>query len=215
MTLSPKVINLAVGQLQSNCYIYEVGQQSAIIIDPGDDDQYIIENLLKSDLAPAAILATHGHFDHLMAGFSLQAAFNIPFYMHTADTFLLTRMRQTAIHFKEADPGPEPIVTKFFDNKTKEFVVLDSILKIILTPGHTPGSVSYYDKDRGVVFVGDLMFSDGSIGEVTHAYSSRPDTKASISKILKLPDDTIVYSGHGEAATIAELRENFSWAASS
>lgn len=208
-----QVFRIPVGQLQSNCYIYEVGQQSAVIIDPGGDDQYIIENLLKSDLAPAAILATHGHFDHLLAGFSLQAAFNIPFYMHSSDKFLLTRMRHTAIHFKEVDPGPEPIITKFFDNKTREFVVIDTTLTIIQTPGHTPGSVSYYDKDRGVVFVGDLLFSDGSIGEVTHAYSSRPDTKASIAKILQLPDNTIVYSGHGEESTVLELKVKFEWAA--
>ncbi len=200
------------GQLQSNCYIYQVSKDSAIIIDPGDDDQYIISKLIENELTPVGILATHGHFDHLLAGFSLQAVFNIPFYMHKADQFLLDRMRQTAIHFKEADPGPAPIITKFFDEKTKEFVVLDTTLQIITTKGHTPGSVSFYDKKRGVVFVGDLLFADGSIGEVTHQYSSRTDTRLSVKKILALPEDTEVYAGHGDMATVSELTEKFEWA---
>jgi glyoxylase-like metal-dependent hydrolase (beta-lactamase superfamily II) len=209
---APQIIRLPVGQLQSNCYIYQVGKKSAVVIDPGDDDQYIIENLQKSELTPVAILATHGHFDHLLAGFSLQAAFNVPFYMHTADKFLLDRMRQTAIHFKEADPGPSPIVTKFFDDKTLELVIEDTTLIIITTPGHTPGSVSYFDKNNNVVFVGDLLFADGSIGEVTHAYSDRVKTKSSIKKIVGLPDETVVCAGHGEETSVAELKEQFKWA---
>jgi len=207
-----QIISLPVGQLQSNCYIYEVGKGSAVIIDPGDDDQYIIGKLLEHELTPVAILATHGHFDHIMAGFALQAAYNIPFYMHHADKFLLDRMRQTAIHFKEADPGPAPIVTKFFDEKTLELAVEDSVLHIMATPGHTPGSVCYWDKKRAVAFVGDLMFADGSIGEVTHAYSNRIETKTSIKKILKLTDETVAYPGHGEEAHISELKAKFEWA---
>lgn len=205
-------IRLAVGQLQSNCYLYPIDGKHAIIIDPGEDDQYIIGKLTELELTPVAILATHGHYDHLLAAFTLQATYNIPFYIHKDDDFLLTRMRETAIHFGETDPGPAPIVTKFLDDSTKEFSALENTIMVIQTHGHTPGSVSYYDKTNKVAFVGDLLFADGSIGEVTHKYSNRTETKQSIKKILSLPEETTICSGHGEEATIGELKEKFSWA---
>lgn len=205
-----QVLTLPVGQLNSNCYIYKISKSKAVIIDPGDDAEHIIQKLMDQELEASAILATHGHFDHIMAGFTLQAAYNCPFYINKKDEFLVSRMRETAIHFGEVDPGPPPITTFF--KKDSNFKIDDLNLKILTTDGHTPGSVSYFDEDRGVVFVGDLMFSDGSIGEVSHKYSDRANIKKSILKILSLPEDTIVYPGHGETSDINELRQNFGWA---
>ena len=202
------VLKLQVGQLHSNCYIVKVSKADAVIIDPGDDAEFIIEKLQTAELTPLAILATHGHFDHIMAGFSLQAAFNIPFYIHKKDDFLLTRMRQTALHFHETDPGP-PAIPTFFEEKTK-LRIGDSEIKIIETPGHTPGSVSFRIGDN--LFVGDLLFADGTIGEVTHSYSDREKDKKSIKKILKLDTDFVVYPGHGEEITVGELKDKFKWA---
>lgn len=203
-----KVFTFPVGQLQSNCYIYQISEKEAVVIDPGDDDQYIISKLLQNELTPVAILATHGHYDHIMAAFSLQTTYSCPFYIHKNDDFLLTRMRETAIHFGEVDPGPAAIVRKYLKNES--FLRVENCeLKIISTPGHTPGSVSYYDEKNNVIFVGDLLFADGSIGEVTHKYSDRTQIRESIKKLLRLPKDTVVYPGHGESATVSSLREQF------
>lgn len=206
------VIPLQVGQLESNSFIlYAKKSEESIVIDPGDDAEYIIQKHLDHNLKPTAILATHGHFDHVLAGFTLQAAYNTSFYIHKDDEFLLNRMRETAKHFTEVDPGPAPIVTKYF-TKEGDLQAGDITLHVIQTPGHTPGSVSFYDQEHGVVFVGDLFFADGSIGEVTHSYSNRAQIKESIKKIFTLPEETIVYPGHGESATIEDLREKFEWA---
>ncbi len=203
-----QVTTLAVGQMSSNCYLLQDNSNNCVIVDPGDDGEFIIQKILDMDLKPQAILATHGHFDHILAALELKLAFGIPFYMNKKDEFLLSRMRASTKHFAGFDPGPPPKID--FDLRPDSELKIPACagrenckLKIISTPGHTPGSVSVLANDK--LFVGDVIFADGSTGRTSHVYSSVKDLGKSIQKILKLPSDTIVYPGHGESFLLKDI----------
>ncbi|MDP1722629.1 MAG: MBL fold metallo-hydrolase [Candidatus Gottesmanbacteria bacterium] len=200
---SYRIKRLIVGQMQANCYLVideSLGQ--AVIIDPGDDAEYIIDTVTQLKARPMAILATHGHFDHVMAGFALQHTFSIPFYMHPLDQFLLDGMDASAKHFlglPRADPAPT--ITHGLEG---DMVLVCGSIKffIIYSPGHTPGSVSIITKDEKNIFVGDLLFHGGSVGRTDFSYSDATQLIHSIGKILDLPDATIIYPGHGDPTTV-------------
>jgi glyoxylase-like metal-dependent hydrolase (beta-lactamase superfamily II) len=224
--MSVNTKRLVVGAMQSNCYLVWDSQKNAIIIDPGDDADYIMQNIRDLEIVPKALVATHGHFDHLMATLELKLAYNIPFYIHKKDDFLLERMDKTAMHFLNFDPGPPPEVDVYLKNNSiLKFPAYANrnngetspplSLKIIHTPGHTPGSVCIHINShshprdvkgshlgsKGLVFCGDLIFVDG-VGRTDFSYSNKKGLLKSIKKIMKLPKDTIIYPGHGEELSL-------------
>lgn len=172
---------LVVGQMATNCYIAD-----DIIIDPGDDPEYIMDHLRQK---PRMIIATHGHFDHIMGARAIQLAYNIPFFLHENDLFLLQNMQSSAKHFlglKEVDPPPVPSPLQGFN--------------FIHTPGHTPGSICLPFGD--VLIVGDTIFADGAVGRTDFSYSEPLKLVESIDKILSYPEDSRLLPGHGEETTI-------------
>ncbi len=200
-----EVMTLQVGQMQENCYLVTCAQtKECLIIDPGDDAQYITEKISSIQVTPIGIVATHGHFDHIMAASELQLIYAVPFMMHTHDEFLLKRMLETAKHFLQHDViALQPVVSK--NIKGKDTLALGShSLRVIETPGHTPGSVSLYNDQCGILFVGDVIFYGGGIGRTDHSYCRPLELHDSIDTILDLPGDTIIYPGHGEQTTVAE-----------
>ncbi len=202
------ITTLAVGQMAANCYIVsDTKTREGIIIDPGDDAEYISDTLLKLQVTPIMIVATHGHFDHLMAAYALKLGFGIPFRMHPLDVFLVSRMEQTAKHFLGVpcvDPAPS------VDRKLREgeVIAVGSIrLTVLHTPGHTPGSICLYEKKLGVLFTGDTIFSTGAVGRTDRSYANREVLMSSIHRILSYPKRTRILAGHGEETTIgAEIR---------
>ena len=200
---------LVVGQMAANCYIVrDVATNQALIIDPGDDAEYIIDTILKLKVEPIGVLLTHGHFDHVMSAFEVQIAYGIPCMMHPEDTFLLTRMTETAKHFlgvSRADPPPT-ITTPLQDGQT--IAIGNSVVSIREIAGHTPGSVLVYHKESASIFVGDVLFADGAVGRTDHSYSSPLELTNSIRTILSYPDNTRIYAGHGESTTV-ELAKTY------
>jgi len=196
---------IAVSPFETNCFLVaqDVGQ-SCVIIDPGDEDEKIIEYIDKNKLTPSAILLTHGHGDHIGAVEPMRKKYNIPVYVGKGDEPLLASpsANMSAIfgHSIECSPA-EHIVSDSDVIKIKdlEFVVF-------ATPGHSPGGVCYYIGNR--LFCGDTLFC-GSVGRTDLPGGSHSQLIGSIQKsILSLPDDTICYPGHGPATTVGEERRD-------
>ncbi len=198
-----RVTPLIVGQMQENCYLVSSDLNSeCFIIDPGDDATYIAEKILEKQLHPVGIIATHGHFDHVMAAFELQLLFTIPFYIHKKDKFLLDRMSETAEHFlKHTIVELKPQISTYLQTDLK-LSLGGSDVEIIEAPGHTPGSVCLYFASSNLAFVGDLLFAQGNVGRTDFSYGRPLELHDSIEKILKLPGNTTLYTGHGEVTTV-------------
>ncbi|MFA6390724.1 MAG: MBL fold metallo-hydrolase, partial [Patescibacteria group bacterium] len=149
----------------------------------------------RQQLNLVGMLATHGHFDHLGAVGEIQLSFNVPLYIFKEDKFLVDRLDETAKHFLGFDPHfIKPKNIKYIQ---ENFSITDYELRIIKTPGHTPGSCCFYFEEENALFTGDTLFKEG-IGRTDLSYSSKEDLKKSLKKIFDLPRETIVYSGHGE-----------------
>ncbi|MBI4991211.1 MBL fold metallo-hydrolase [Candidatus Gottesmanbacteria bacterium] len=201
------ILTLSVGQLQTNCYlVFGKKSHSSLIIDPGDDADYIIKVLSDKKIKPIGIVATHGHFDHLLAVTELKLTFQIPFYLTQKDEFLLKNMRASAKHFLGIDADPPADVDKFI--KQGDFFALDNTrLEVMETPGHTPGSICLYNKSESIIFCGDLLFSGGGVGRSDFSYSDNLLLSKSLEKILKLPKNTRVYPGHGQKFWLADWKK--------
>lgn len=198
-----QITRLVVGQMQENCYLLkDIKSEAILIIDPGDDASYIVDKITSLGGTPQGILATHGHFDHILATLELQLIYSLPFLMNTADKFLLERMSETARHFLGVDiPEKPPVLTKELADSESISLGLTTI-QIMYTPGHTPGSICAYIPKENVLFAGDTIFANGAVGRTDFAYSKPLDLSVSINKLFTLPGGTLVYSGHGEETTI-------------
>lgn len=196
-----KITQYSLGQLQANCY-FLINNQDCLIIDPGDEADFIIGKLQQADLHLVGVVATHGHFDHVMAVGEIQRSFDVRFYISEKDMFLLDRVEQTAEYFLGYRPVILPPKDIEFINK-KKLQVASYELRILETPGHTPGGLCFHFPEEKIIFTGDTLFKDG-IGRFDFSYSSKKDLINSLKKILKLPVETIVYPGHGEVTSIKQ-----------
>ncbi len=196
-----KIFTYPLGQLQANCY-FLVNDEDCLIIDPADDAAFILEEISRRNLHLTGMLATHGHFDHVMAAGEIQLSFDFPLYIFQEDEFLINRLIDTAEHFL----GYKPVIVKPKNIKhlaEGDLKIENWKLKIIRTPGHTPGSGSFYFPAKKAIFTGDTLFKQG-IGRTDLSYSDRGDLEKSLDILFRLPAETIVYPGHGEVTTIAE-----------
>jgi hydroxyacylglutathione hydrolase len=196
-----------VGALQVNCYALGCETtRRAIVIDPGDEAEAILAALAQHGLTLTRILATHAHFDHLLACRELQERTGAPFYLHPADRPLVATLRRTCMAWLGYDPGPPPDITG--DLTAGETIEAGSIaLEVRHTPGHSPGSVTFVDHHAGRrAFTGDALFA-GSIGRTDLPGGDMRTLLAGIrSQILTLPDDFALFPGHGEASTVGDER---------
>jgi glyoxylase-like metal-dependent hydrolase (beta-lactamase superfamily II) len=190
-----KVKSFIVGLLGSNCYVVNDLESEAIIIDPGFDTSRELEKIAdyikKNSLKIKLIVNTHGHLDHISGNDLVQKKYDCPICIHPKDAHFLGILNEKnrTIHLKDGD---------FLDFGK-------DLLKIISTPGHTPGSISLVGKN--VIFTGDILFSKG-IGRTDFPGGSKEDMKKSLIKLMSLPDEYIVYSGHGVSTTIGEEKNN-------
>lgn len=197
-----KVLTYPLGELQANCY-FLIQDKDCVIIDAGDSADFILEEVSRQNLNVKAIVATHGHFDHVMAVGELQASLDVPFYVSSNDQFLLDRVAETAKHFLGHIPIVIPIKesTDLGQNSLK---ATGFKLQVIPTPGHTPGSVCIYSKEESALFTGDTLFKDG-IGRYDFSYSNRKELLTSINNLFdSIPEETLIYPGHGDPSTLGE-----------
>ncbi|MFA7301206.1 MAG: MBL fold metallo-hydrolase [Candidatus Shapirobacteria bacterium] len=200
---------LIVGELGTNCYLVWSNDKTAVIIDPGDEGVEIAQIVAELGLQPMVILLTHGHFDHILGVLDLQLIFKIPVAMGKEDAFLVNRAKETAEYFlKKKIKAPKIKLMNIENNNIKNLKVGDETIKIIKTPGHTPGSVCFYAQDSGLLFTGDTIFANG-VGETDHQYSSKPNLDKSIKKIFSLKNNITVLPGHGEEISLILLKKLF------
>ncbi|HEX2296135.1 MAG TPA: MBL fold metallo-hydrolase [Actinomycetota bacterium] len=194
-----------VGPLGCNCYVVgDPATRQAVVVDPGGDAERLVEELVRLDVTVTAIVATHAHFDHLIAGQELRAHTGAPFHLHDADRFLLDWWHESGRLFLGVELPPPPEV----DAAAPEGLVLEAgstKLEVLHTPGHSPGSISL--AGAGALFSGDALFA-GSVGRTDLPGG---DTKLLVdaikSKLFAFGDDTPVYPGHGEPTTVGQEKE--------
>lgn len=198
---------LIVGPFEVNCYLYwdEVSNEG-IIIDPGADSDKIFEAVDKLGFTPKAILLTHGHGDHIAAVADVKEKYDLPLYVGDGEEELLSNPSANVsamIGTPIVAPPPDELV------KDEEVIAIGSIkLRVLATPGHSPGGVCYLDETEGNLFCGDTLFY-GSIGRTDFPGCSTEQLLDSINKkILTLPDSIICYPGHGPKTTVGGERIN-------
>lgn len=182
---------MRVGMIQTNCYIlWEEAEKKALIVDPGADGEKILKWVAGEGLTPEAILLTHGHFDHTGGINLIQKRTGIPLYVHPADVIMLPRSVNRAE------------VIALGDGETLHLAGL--ALKVLHTPGHTPGSVCFLSGDT--LLAGDTLFA-GTIGRTDlHGGDSRAILASIRDKLATLPDTVNVFPGHNDPTNIGRER---------
>lgn len=205
--MKPSIRTVVVGSLKTNCYLLtEVASKETVIIDPGDDASYLASIIEEMKAVPVAIVATHGHFDHVLGVWELVRQYTIPFYIHPKDQFLLRRMNSSAQKYLERQIV-EPVPTEMDDlYEGRNILFGSSALTTIETPGHTPGSVSFTTNGGATLFCGDTLFADGGVGDWRHRYSDKEVLDQSVQKILSYPPSSDLYPGHGRETTVENER---------
>jgi hydroxyacylglutathione hydrolase len=197
---------LPVGQLQCNCSIFgDELSKEAMVIDPGDEIGEIETILLKHGLRVKAIVITHAHIDHIGGAAKLRATTGAPVYMNSRDRELANHLDMQAAWL-----GVETPANPGIDVEAREgdaLTVGSTPFQILETPGHTQGSISLYAAGEGKVVVGDTLFRD-SIGRTDLPGGNSRQILSSIhTKLLILPEATIVIPGHGSNTTVERERQ--------
>ena len=199
-----EVRGIVVGVFQENCYIVASPKtKEAIVIDPGDEPERVLELAKDMGVHIKLIANSHAHGDHILGVRGVQAKTSAPFLIHSSEVPVLEQgtawISQMTGRPEEPPPKPDGLLS---DGDTVSVAGLN--LKAIFTPGHTPGSVSYYV--NGLLFSGDTLFR-GSIGRTDMPGSSyKQIMHAIINKLLVLPDETVVLPGHELETTIRQER---------
>ena len=204
MTEQTEVLRYIVGPVCTNCYLlvnHKTGE--LLVVDPGDQAQLIEKQIEKTGAKPVAIFLTHGHFDHAGAAEELADRYQISIYAYEAE-------RETL-----EDPGLNlcGMIGEHKVYRADVFVKDEEVLnlagfsiRVFFTPGHTIGGCCYYIADEKILFSGDTLFQE-SVGRTDFPRGSASDLIRAIrEKLMPLPDDVTVYTGHDESTLIGYER---------
>ncbi len=195
--------SLPTGPLQVNCYILgcEVTRK-AVVVDPGGDADQVLALLNRLSLKLQMVINTHGHFDHVGGNRQLLDATGVELLLHESDKALLGMAEQHATAYglqTEISPAPHRLLSG-----GETIAVGELEMKVLHTPGHTPGGICLHVADQ--VIVGDTLFA-GSIGRTDLPGGNHQQLISSIrEQLLPLPDETVAHPGHGPATTIGRER---------
>jgi len=196
------VNTLTLGPMQANCYLLECEETlSAVVIDPGDDADVILNILEERKLNLELIINTHGHVDHIAANSDLKQKTNAQLCIHKLDADMIVNPQKNLSSFIGRAISSSPASKILKDGDILEAGMIS--LKVIHTPGHSPGSICLLTDEA--IFTGDLLFA-GSIGRYDFPGSSYEQIINSLKKIMELDDNIEVYPGHGPITTIGEER---------
>lgn len=199
---------ITVGLLQENCYIFGCAETgSGVVIDPGDNARAIMRLVDQSGLTIEKIINTHAHLDHVMAVDAVRAATGASFHLHAADLPILHDVPERAQLWLDSEVEPIDDPDEYLEDG-QIITVGNQELEVRFTPGHAPGHVVFVYHAGRMIFAGDTLFQ-GSIGRYDLPGANGPQLLQSIrEQLLTLPDDYVVYPGHGGATTIGIERES-------
>jgi hydroxyacylglutathione hydrolase len=192
----------AVGPFQANAYLLaDEAAGVAVLIDPGEEGSRLVRLLAERQLSLEAIWLTHAHVDHIGGIAAVKRALDVPIHLHPLDRPIYERTEELGRMFGlsvEQPPSPD---VELSDGEELSLGALR--FTVMHAPGHAPGHVVLHG--HGVAFVGDCLFA-GSVGRTDLPLCNGNDLARSLERIASLPDDTVIYPGHGEASTIGRER---------
>lgn len=195
---------------QTNTYVVSNSQQQCVIIDCACQNvkewQQLKDWLNKNQLKPVHVLLTHCHVDHVLGCHYLLNEYGIGYKTHPASKLFIDLASEFSSVLKL--PLEKIFPPEAYINEGDSIQIPGLMLKVIYTPGHADGSVCFYSEQEGIIFSGDVLFKD-SIGRSDLPTGNFEKLKTSIlEKLFVLPDDTVVYPGHGPTTTIGYERRN-------
>ena len=190
------------GPFETNCYVVSDEQGNVLLIDPACSNEYEQQQLKNYLNRQLAIIATHGHLDHLWGAKWATEQWNTPVLMHEADIPLAQAMQQQYDMF---GIRRQPSAFSIQPIENYKFEIINHNFEILSTPGHTPGSISLYFPEEKVLFSGDTLFQMG-YGRTDLPGGNYGLLLDSLERLFSLPSDVRVYPGHGEPTTIGAER---------
>ncbi|MCQ2499657.1 MAG: MBL fold metallo-hydrolase [Lachnospiraceae bacterium] len=200
-----KIGKITLGVCQTNTYfIYREGSSDIIVFDPADRGEYLFSKFQEKGFNVAAILLTHGHFDHILGIEDLQKHTDVKLYASEDEAELAKDIELNCSQMFRRECSVNPDIL-FSDGE--KVTLADIELEVIKTPGHTVGGCCYYIEEAGFLISGDTLFLE-SVGRTDLPTGSMGTLIRSIKeKLFILPDETIVYPGHGPSTTIEHEKE--------
>lgn len=207
-----RIQTFEVNPLYENCYVINDETKECVIIDCGalteTEQNAVIAYINEEGLKPIHNLGTHGHLDHHFGDAAILSAFNLQPEVAEGDKVLMQHPREAALQMLGMDLNIDLPAGNLKLTENEEVKFGSHTFKIIRTPGHSPGSVSFYCAEENVLFTGDTLFK-GSIGRTDFPGGSMFQIISSLRELAQLPDKTIVYPGHGPQTSIGfELAHN-------
>ncbi len=206
MTLEIKMLTLGIAA--TNCYIIgDTETHEALVIDPVDNAPLLLQSAQDAGWTIKLILATHGHFDHVLASKPLKELTGAPFYIHHEGTYWLEKLPEQGLMFTGKAFAEAAVPDRLLTSEPENIELGTIKLQTLFTPGHSPDHLAYYLPDYQLVFSGDCLFA-GSIGRTDLPRSDYSTLMSSIfDKLLPLGDEVRVLPGHMEPTTIGQERQ--------
>jgi len=211
------LINLVVGPIATNCWIYLLnedtacaGGSEAAVIDPGDEADVIISTLKKKSLTLKYILLTHGHFDHICAVSRLKSEYpDAKIAIHALDAeYLGPEAYKAHERSVKSAMGSSDFIDVLWENLPSADIILEEGSEIgpftvLHLPGHTPGSIAFWDKKEGLMFTGDTLFYRG-FGRTDLPGGNQRQLMESLTRLFAMDGGIKVFPGHGDITTIGQ-----------
>lgn len=211
-----KVVTFTFNPFSENTYVvYETETLEAIIFDPGcfgtQEQQRLRDEIDRLGLKPVRLINTHCHLDHVFGNAFVATTYNLELGIHPLESPVLAAAPRVTVGYGLPAMEESPQPGYFLEEGETISLGSTTFFELLLTPGHSPGSLCFYNAKDGYLIAGDVLFA-GSIGRTDLPGGDFDTLMGSIhAKLLRLPDATIVYPGHGPATTIGEERTNNPW----
>ena len=200
-----KIGKIVMGSVQTNCYfLYQENEKKIIVVDPADRGEYLYNAFTEKGFEIVAILLTHAHFDHIWGCNKLRELSGVQVFALEDEKELCESAK---LNVSEDVGRPYTVTVDWYLRDGEKITIEDMEFKVIATPGHTQGSCCYYFEKDNLLISGDTLF-EGSVGRTDLPTGNGPTLSRSLKeKLMVLPDETLVFPGHGNSTTIGDEKK--------